>query len=154
MRKILLTVAFILLAATAASAQAVVTNPASTRIRWDHDLTHLTASADSGFKLYVDDSGNGAVLTWAQETAPLGGSAAFPVLSIGLHTMQVTAFNEFVESDKSNILQVRIVVISAPSNLRLVARLFGSDKGKGQAIVVGINKGSGWEPTLHRIAIG
>lgn len=126
----------------------VVTNPAATRIAWDHPAVDIT-----GFNLYVDAATTGTPLVYTPLTDSPGSFVSpFPTLAVGNHQLQVSAVYVNGDERKSDVLAVRVIVVAAPANLRLVRfNPLGLFKRTAPAIVAitAVQRADGtWEPVL------
>lgn len=144
--------------ASMASAQTTVTNPTGTKLEWNHDQVGLD-QAGGGFRLYIADqvgTALGQVDVPYVKSANNLFSAPFPAMTPGLRTLNVTAYNQFAESLKSNTISVRLVVITAPTNFKL-AKLIPTPWGRkpGVALMLGYTTADGvWHPELRVVQTG
>lgn len=116
-------VALVLCAAIWLGAQATPTS----RLGWDQAAPSLAEAQGFTYKVYVDAGATGTLLTavtCAGVTSPFQCSGAFPALSAGVHSLQITAGNVNngvpQESLKSNTLSLVFRALAAPTNLRLI----------------------------------
>lgn len=111
---------FLLGLATSATAQTTVT--ATSTLQWDQPNATVTQAQGLTYRLYVDGSATGLVLTsvTCSGTTTITCGGRFPSLTAGAHTGQLTAGNTAGESAKSTALSFTFVVLpSVPTNLRI-----------------------------------
>ena len=158
MRTLTSTILAFFMLTVSASAQTTVTNPTATKLQWTHDGVGLRGEPSPGFRIYITDQGSvqlGQVDVPFVDTVP-NFEAPFPAMTPGLRNLYVTAFNAFTESTPSNIVSVRLVVITAPTNFKL-AGVLRTPWGRkpGVALMLGYSTADGvWHPELRMVKIG
>lgn len=108
--------------AASVSAQQPVPATAKSQFAFDQDAPDLASVQGYTFRLYIDGSATGAVLpvTCTGAAIPFQCAGPIPAFTPGTHTVTVSASNEAGESDKSEALTFRMVIVPGkPTTLRI-----------------------------------
>ena len=104
----------------------ILITPAS-RLAWDQDADSLSAVQELSAKVYVDGSSGytpvpQTSITCTGNQAPFLCSMAFPAIPLvtGVHTLNITVYNNAGESAHSNNVSFTVAIFATPRNLRLV----------------------------------
>lgn len=125
MRRLMFSVLVLLFLTLAVNANAQTPIQPGQSVAWDTDVDLATAT-NSTYKLYVDNAAgvnlkhNCAALTASTSTC----RAVLPALTAGNHTLQVsvtrTVSGTSLESVPSVALPITMLILTAPTNLRIV----------------------------------